>query len=279
MKVSTMQKPGISLIISVYKNSQWLEFIFEALKRQTFKDFEVIVSDDGSDIESIAVTQRLINEAPFPAKHVWHEDKGWRKNTILNKSVVASSSDYLVFIDGDCIPHHKFLAEHYKHRHEGEIVTGRRVQLTKQLCDKLTLEKIRQGFLDHAFLIGLQLIGKETHVENALRVTNNALRKLLVKERRDGILGCNFSLFKSDLMRINGFDERFILPGVGEDSDIELRLAMIGILPRSQKNLITVYHKKHKMNGLTDPDNFTLYYENKINEIAITPYGIKKQEQ
>lgn len=273
------RQPKLSIIISVYNNLRCLELIFESLKRQTFKDFEAIVSDDGSNAEFVAATKKLIEDAPFPAKHVWHEDRGWRKNETLNKSVLASEAEYLVFIDGDCIPHYRFLEEHFKYACKGEAVSGRRVRLSYEICEKLSPEKIRKGFLDNSILLALKLIGKESHAENAVRIRREWLRKLLITERREGLFGCNFSLYKSDLMLVNGFDERFVLPGVGEDTDLEMRLRKINILPRSKKHLITVYHMKHKTNGIADPKNYDLLRENELSESAYTPYGIVKQNK
>ena len=75
-----------SLIISVYNDARFLAMIFEALKRQTEKDFEVVIADDGSGKDFVEALNRMTKNAPFPVTHVWHEDKGWRKDIILNKA-------------------------------------------------------------------------------------------------------------------------------------------------------------------------------------------------
>ena len=94
-----------SLVIMVYNDIKTLTLTFESLKIQTEKDFEVIIADDGSNSDFVSKLQKLISEANFKVKHIWHEDNGWQKEIVMNKAIVASESDYIIFIDGDCIPH------------------------------------------------------------------------------------------------------------------------------------------------------------------------------
>src|SRR5665647_325671 len=108
-----MPKP-ISLIISFYNRIDFLKLIFAGLEQQSFRDFEVIIADDGSRSEIVEEVKLMIGSASFPVKHIWQEDNGWQKNTILNKAIVASEAPYIIFIDGDCIPHRRFIEEHLK---------------------------------------------------------------------------------------------------------------------------------------------------------------------
>ena len=174
---------SISLIIAFYNDILWLEMIFEQLKKQTFKDFEVVIADDGSREDVVQRIMQLKTEMPFPIKHVWHEDLGWRKDIILNKAVVASDADYLVFIDGDCLPHHKFLEEHWKYRQEGVVVAGRRVPLTKKITESLSVKSVADGVLSRITLQTLWagIKKEERHAENIIRITSPLLRKLFLK--------------------------------------------------------------------------------------------------
>ena len=108
-----MENKKISLIIAFYNKIELLRFIFVALERQTFRDFEVIIADDGSRPDVVSQLNELIASASFPVKHVWHEDNGWQKNIILNSAVRVATSPLLVFIDGDCLPNKYFLEDHY----------------------------------------------------------------------------------------------------------------------------------------------------------------------
>lgn len=271
-----------SLIISVYNDIKTLILILEALKIQTEKEFEVIVADDGSDNDFVERLREYIGKSPYKITHLWHEDKGWRKEIILNKAIVASTTNYLIFIDGDCIPHKRFIEEHLSLAKKGFAIGGRRVMLSEELTKKVTPQLIASGKL-HTYLLPRVLwqgiTGKIRHAEEIIRITNKWLRKKLFKERLHDLLGCNFSIHKEDLLKINGFDERFAHPSVGEDTDIEARLNRIGIYCKVERHIITVYHKWHKLNHSGAENNAQYFQENNKKEIAWTPYGIVKEKE
>jgi glycosyltransferase involved in cell wall biosynthesis len=271
-----------SLIISVYNDIKTLILILEALKIQTEKEFEVIVADDGSDNDFVERLREYIEKSPYKITHLWHEDKGWRKEIILNKAVVASATDYLIFIDGDCIPHKRFIEEHLSLAKKGFAIGGRRVMLSEELTKKVTPQLIASGNL-HTYLLPRILwqgiTGKIRHAEEIIRITNKWLRKKLFKERLHDLLGCNFSIHKDDFLKINGFDERFAHPSVGEDTDIEARLNRIGIYCKVERHIITVYHKWHKLNHSGAENNAQYFQENNKKGISWTPYGIVKNKE
>jgi len=49
-----------------------------------------------------------------PIIHVWQEDEGFQKSRILNKAILACTSDYILMSDGDCIPKSDFVEQHIK---------------------------------------------------------------------------------------------------------------------------------------------------------------------
>jgi glycosyltransferase involved in cell wall biosynthesis len=267
-----------SLIISFYNNVQYLKLIAAGLERQSFRDFEVIIADDGSNQESVREVEKLSLKLPFPLKHVWQEDKKFRKNKILNKAVVASSSDYLIFIDGDCVPHSRFVKEHYEHKKEGTCFTGRRVNLSPKITSRLTEENIKNGYLENhtLSLIIDGLFGQSYDIEKGFYTSNPFIRSLLNMKKR-GILGCNFSLCKNDLLKINGFDERYESPSVGEDSDIQYRLELIGIKIKSLKYMAVQYHLYHERQH-HPKENLDLFSRIKLSAISFTPFGIIREK-
>ena len=271
----------VSLIISFYNKIELLKLVFAALEIQTFRDFEVIIADDGSTAEVVVEIARIKSNYLFPIKHVWHEDKGWQKDIILNRAIIESEGEYLIFIDGDCIPEMHFIQEHIENRVENQIVSGRRVMLTQNISNKLTAQKIQTGYLNFAvaFPLFFETVfgGKHTFMENMIRIRNKFLRRLFLKDRKRYLLGCNFSVWKSDMLKVNGFDERFIYPGTGEDTDLEGRLSRIGVYPVSKKHLVTLFHFYHVQFDTNHAPNKKLYEENNRKKITFTPYGIKKQ--
>ena len=267
-----------SLIISFYNNIAFLKFIVAGLERQTFKDFEIIIADDGSNQESIERIEQLSLGTSFSIKHIWQEDKNFRKNKILNKAIQVASSDYLIFIDGDCVPHPYFVQEHFAHKQIGVCYTGRRVNLSPDFTSRLSESNIRNGYFEsHNFsLIKDGLFGKSYDVEKGFYTTSPFMRKFLNRKKR-GILGSNFSIHKSDILKINGFDERYEGPSVGEDSDIQYRLELIGIKIKSLKYIAIQYHLYHNYQKRPQ-ENLDLFAKVKTNAVSFTPFGIIKEK-
>lgn len=239
-------KPAVSLIIAVYNAVRYLELIFEALGRQSMTGFEVIVADDGSGPGIAGLVERERARGRFPVRHLWHEDAGFRKNVMLNLAIRESASEYLVFIDGDCVPHRDFLRDHAATRQPGRVLCGRRVNLGKSFSERLTAGDVASGAIERLSLKVLAdgIAGRSTNLEDGIRIGSPWLRKLLSR-REARILGCNFSVEKSLLVAVNGFDEDYRAPGRGEDSDIAFRLELIGARLEPLRNFGIVYHLWH----------------------------------
>lgn len=100
-----------AVIISTYNSPYALEKVLWGYAAQTFRDFELIVADDGSSPATRCLIEHFDHEV-MPTRHVWHEDFGFRKCTILNRAIVAADVDYLILSDGDCIPRSNFVETH-----------------------------------------------------------------------------------------------------------------------------------------------------------------------
>jgi len=271
-----------SVIIAFYNNIETLRLVFAGLSIQTFHDFEVIIADDGSKPEIIGKLKELQKEYEkyFSTQHIWHEDIGWRKNIILNKAILASNSEILIFIDGDCIPHPRFVEEHYINSEDNYALAGRRINMSHEVTKQLTETKIRNKYLQKVGFIRLifnQAFSKTaSHVENGIYIKNKVLRKWLRKENR-GLLGCNFSIKKADMLKINGFDERYNSAFAGEDTDVQVRLYNNGGHDKSVKHIAIVYHCYHPLRTFESVclDILNSHIENKT---TYTPFGIYKNE-
>lgn len=235
-----------SLVIAVYNRADYLRMILAACARQSFRDFEVIVADDGSGPAVAAAVEEARPVCGFPVQHLWHEDRGWRKNAMLNNAIRAARSEYLVFIDGDCLPHGQFLADHMNARVEGHYLCGRRVETSERWTARLTMCDVESGRFERVgvgmWLDGLT--GRAKRVEDGLRFESPRLRNILHGSER-GLLGSNFSVHREALVAINGFDEEYDGPGCGEDSDVELRLGLLGLQARSLRHRAIQIHLAH----------------------------------
>jgi len=240
-----------SIIISVYKDVQALRLILESLTKQTIIPDEIIVSEDG---QSTAI-KNFINSIKIPSLiHLSQEDNGWQKNKALNRAIMKANHEYLIFIDGDCIPFFTFIESHKLLAKKNHVLCGRRSEpgeyFSKLLREKkLSLSKFIKDYKKNYFQLKKDKIrhydeGLYLHPHSKIQKFINLLRH----KKENHIVGCNFSCFKSDLEKINGFDEDFMLPTTGEDTDIERRMKHFGIKMSSCRystNMIHLYHEKN----------------------------------
>lgn len=223
-----------SLIISVYKDTEALKAIFKSLALQSEKAFEVIIAQDADDncFHSLVVSYQ--NQG-LSIQYIQQEDNGFQKNKILNKAILSSQSDKLIFIDGDCVLHPQFITEHLKKLQRGIFCAGKRVN-----SDAKTSKLIRSGKIIVPSIWTL-IKNKADRIEEAFTFL------ALLKGNKDvKLLGCNMSFHKSDLLKINGFNEDYTTAGYGEDTDIEFRALKAGIKKQSVRYRAIQYHLHHQ---------------------------------
>lgn len=271
-------RPKVSIIISFYNKIDNLKLVLAGLTRQSFKEFEVIIADDGSKEDVVNELKQIIENTQLKIIHIWHKDLGWRKNIILNKAICIANSDYLIIIDGDCIPHKHFIKEHFQARQKNVVLAGRRVNLSARISNMLKPAYVKKGFLENLFIplmIFDRILGKGSYIEYALYIRSKWLRKKINMKDR-GILGSNFSIHKQNILEINGFDERYLAPYLGEDTDLEYRLRLNGISVKTVKYLAIQFHIYHKR-LINMKQNEIIFEDTKKNQYAYTPYGIIKK--
>lgn len=269
--------PEATLVISFYKNIRMLELVLASLENQTAKNFNVFICDDGSPEAIRQMVYQLLQKLSYPSTHLWHEDLGFRKNRILNWALHGCETPYMIFIDQDCILHSKFIQEHLMQKKPKSVLCGRRINLTSFVSQLLTPEKVRQHYLEKniwwIILVGLWM--KDNNGIKGLYFKTEWLRHWANKKPR-GIVGCNFSVFKQDLLAINGFDTRYEGAGFGEDSDIEQRLTQNGVTMLPACNTVVQYHIYHKL--LTRSDQNEQLFNQIVSEKNIqTPFGLSQQ--
>lgn len=138
----------LSVIVTTYNNPRALTLVLTGLGRQSLREFELIVADDGSRPETAALVAEYAARAPFSVRHVWHPDQGFRKCTISNQAILAAAGDYLVFFDGDCIPARLCVATHLRSARRDSYLAGGKIALGRRLSARLSREQIERGLLD-----------------------------------------------------------------------------------------------------------------------------------
>jgi glycosyltransferase involved in cell wall biosynthesis len=233
----------ISIIVTTYQREDALEAVLSALSRQTDRDFEVVVADDGSDAATAAAIERLRPRLAVPLDHVWQVDCGFRAAEIRNRAILACRGDYCVFLDGDCLACPDFVATHRKLAEPGWFVTGSRVLLSPALTATVLRDGLRPQAWTFIEWVDQRLVGGVNRVSAVLRLPLGPLRKLRPAKWRDA-RSCNLAVWRSDLDKVDGFDASF--NGWGrEDSDLLVRLINAGVRRKDGRFATGVIHLWH----------------------------------
>jgi len=244
----------VSVIIAVYKNIEALKLIICNLKKQIYRNFEVIIAEDGNDSDMLKYVTSIEG---LEVKHTIQEDKGLRKARSQNNGILAADGEYLIFIDGDCIPYTTFIDGHVKLVEEKTVLSGRRVNLNEKVTQKIFSNHLISLDVEKNYLIQFDLMfDKSVKYEQGIYVSPNSLfyKKILNKKNRNiEILGCNFSCFRKDFVAINGFDEGYGGSALSDDTDLTWRFKAYGATLKSCKNAANVFHLFHKMHNRGNP--------------------------
>jgi glycosyltransferase involved in cell wall biosynthesis len=249
----------VSLIISVYKDVSSLRTVLEGLKFQAYKNYQIVISEDGESVEMRNFLDHYAHDRPIV--HLTQSDVGWRKNQALNRAILGSNGDYLIFIDGDCVLHHRFIENHIRFSGRKKILGGKRVKLGpaftaffKEQIDSLpALERKVEKEKSAMRRDGARFY------EEAFYISPDGLLSFIPKLRKMRQLkGCNMSFYREDIEAINGFDEDYILPAIGEDIDLTWRFKGFGYRLFSLRNLAVQYHLHHAENWTDQSRNLQL---------------------
>lgn len=234
----------LSVVISTYNRSDALLAVLAGLAGQSDPNFEVIVADDGSK----EAHWRKIIESKLAKSlgvvHFWHPDVGFTLSSVRNRGVALTKGDYLVFMDGDCVPEVDFIARHKSLAQPGCFVNGSRVLLSEDLTGRVLVGAEKIAGRTPSFWFKQRLLGHANKLTGLLRLPNWRWRvkpELSLK----GIRGCNMGIWKADFIRVNGFDESF--SGWGhEDADMVQRLHKAGVSRKNGYCSTEVFHLWHK---------------------------------
>jgi len=232
----------LSVIVSTYEKPRDLERVLWGYAAQTRRDFELLVADDGSGPETAAAIGR-VRAAGLEVAHVWHGDRGFRKSEIMNRAIVASSGDYLLFTDGDSIPRADLVATHYEHARPGMYLAGGYLKLPARVSDAITPGDIRAGrFVD---LRWLRAQGWRPG-RRALRLVRSrmlaaALDRLTPTQPL--FAGNNASAWRTAIYEANGFDMEMGYGGL--DRAVGYRLVNLGIRGRQVRHRAVCMHLHH----------------------------------
>jgi len=233
----------ISIIVTTFDRSDALDAVLRSLSKQSDRDFEVVVADDGSGPVTAALVDSWTSRLGVPLKRVWHEHRDFRAGEIRNRGIKASVGHYCIFLDGDCIVRPDFVAQHRRLAEPGWFVAGNRALLTEQLTAKVLAEQLEPeqwGALDW---IRQRFSGGLNRLAPLLKAPLGPLRKIKPGGWQ-GVRSANLAVWYADLDRVDGFDA--IFSGWGkEDSDLVIRLINAGVRRKDGRYATGVLHLWH----------------------------------
>ena len=257
----------VSLIITTYNRPDALLHVLKSIESQSLMPTEVIVADDGSNHLTKECLDSFTQTSHIDVIHSFQDDKGFRVSRSRNKAIAKSMGDYLILIDGDVILHDRFIEDHLKHAENGFFIQGSRVYINQVETNK-NLSNLSSKY--SFFSRGLSNRKNSIH--------SNLLSVLLTKKIKSikGVKTCNFSLYKNDCIKVNGFNND--IEGWGrEDSEFVIRLLNNGIGRKNVYFNLIQFHLWHPNSSRKSLQKNNAILENTIqNELKWCDDGLNK---
>ena len=231
----------ISVIVTTYNRPDALARVIGGLYAQRRPADEIIVADDGSTGSTRDLVEKMQKRAGVATTHVWQPDEGFRLAQIRNEALRVCRGDYVIFLDGDCIPDPDFVADHERLSAPGFFVQGKRILVDRALSDHFTHQSVAGHRLRLLF---------SRHLGNRHHLLRIGWLPPLVNARLSGTRFCNAAIFKKDLYAVNGFNQAF--RGWGrEDSEMVVRLYKYGLKRKEHPFAAICFHLWHPENDRT----------------------------
>lgn len=246
----------VALLISTYNWPEALELVLLSVLKQTHLPDEIVIADDGSTEETKELIEKYRSKFNIPVKHIWHEDKGFRKSLILNIAVKSITSEYIIQIDGDIIVHPEFIKDHLKVAEEGSFIQASRAMINKEKSKEiLKTKEIQFNFLSKGLYSRF----------NALRVPFLSKLFQLDFSNTYHIKGCNLSYWKENFKAVNGYYNAFEGWGA-EDYEFGARLIHADVRRKKVKMMALGYHIFHRINSRSNVDTNDKIYKKTLRE-------------
>ncbi len=253
--------------MTTYETPEALAKVLEGYALQSRVPDEVVVADDGSGQATRDLIADWKAKAPYRLLHVWQPNQGYRRSRILNMGVVATTADYIVFTDGDCLPHRDFVADHERLAETGFWVQGKRAQIRQAFAPQVQAHDAR----------GLLLLGRGW----VWRVAYGLRWPIPVIWRQTGAfreraLGSNMAMWRSDLETVNGFNEAFVGWG-SEDREVTVRLYHLGRRKKFVLGRALQYHLDHPATSrLQAKDNGAILATVRAQRLTFCEHGLNQ---
>ena len=121
----------ISVVVTCYNHENYIEQCLRSIFKQTYRNIELIVLDDGSTDNSSEIIKEVLKESPFVTTFESHENIGVVRTR--NKGLILLNGDYFLFVDSDDFLDETYVEELY------ECAINRQADIV--YCDLFNFEK------------------------------------------------------------------------------------------------------------------------------------------
>ncbi len=170
-EVEELTPPLLSIIIPCYNDSQHIEQSINSALKQTYANIEVIVVDDGSNIQTKAVLKKLESRI---TKLITQENKG--QSTARNVGINQAKGEYILVLDSD-----DYFEETFCEKAIDVFLNSKNVKIVISLVNRMVDNKIVDIF----------------------KPSGGNIKKFIMHNGATG--SCVF--LKSEYDRVNGYDE------------------------------------------------------------------------
>ncbi len=277
----------ISVIVTVYNRMEYLKNLLICLINQSIQVDELIIADDGSKEKVTDFINEMIPQCKFKIKHVYQEDKGFRKTKSYNNAVRASEGDILVFLDQDCIFSPTLIESVVKNIKKAYFIPLKVIWSSEEEKDKIQRLIEGGGSYENIVTTIEKSKIKKLYKSHKLAKMKNIKYMIGLKDRGTNIVGAAFVFNREDYIKINGFDEEYTNWGK-EDDDISWRAYKSGLKSKLlylEEPIIHMYHYSdptkggdmneglfNKKKALLNKDNFRCKYgyDNSLDRDEVT---------
>lgn len=232
---------SISIITPTYNRESYLERLYNSLVRQTCKNFEWLVIDDGSQDNTEELINKFIKDESLNIKYYRQDNAG--KHIAVNKGIDLAIGDYIFILDSD------------------DYLTDKAIEIINEKSKTIDSDPSIAGLGFNKGYTEEELVGA-TFSEEYLDASS-------IDRKKNNILGDKLEVFKSSILKKNKFpyypNEKFM-------SEIVLwtRIASQGYKLRWYNDI--VYICEYLEDGLTSNNN-------KMLEQSPKGYALRIREQ
>jgi len=193
-----MQGPFISVVIPTYNSADFIAKTLETVSLQTYNNYEVIVSDDGSTDNTVDVVKSFFLKYPDREKKLLinkHEGPGAARN----KGIEGASGDWISFLDSDDLWSHNKLESTVGYIHKNDDID--------LVCHSLIVKD-----------------GSKENLMDPSKYFNNKINPFLSMYRESCLYTSALTIKKDILYQAGLFDDKLLS---AQDYDLWLRLGLI----------------------------------------------------